>query len=154
MSHIFVSPFVLLVPRQWQSRKRTTALPAAVMLQLTTPSGLWLLSLPPDVLFSLFLLPTLGSAYRGVQRLPPWQSPHFLFCETDNISSKDLHKNKASPFSEFQTELLKISSYFLFILLFSAESICLQLPIPKLNVCPSLLWRKHFFCLHSYIHKM
>lgn len=55
-NHIFISYFVLLLFFQWQSGRKTDALPTTVMLQLTRQSGFWLLFLPAKVLFSVFLL--------------------------------------------------------------------------------------------------
>lgn len=158
MSHIFTSLFVLLLPFQWQNGRQTTALPTAVVLQLTTRSGFWLPSLPAEVIFSLFLLPAWLrlSIKRGTKAAsltdPLNNLPALSSVRLPTLLQTTYTKIKPPP-SVFQSELLKISSYFLFIFLFSAESSCLQLSIPKLNVCFSLLWAKQIFlssCLYTW----
>lgn len=80
------------------------------------------------------------------------QSPSFLFCETANTSSNDLHKNKAPP-SVVQSELLKISSYFLSScsLLSQAASSCLSQTSTYASVS---FEQNRFSCLRAYIHEM
>lgn len=152
MHHIFTSLFVLLLPFQWQNGRKTTALPTAIRI---------LAPFPPcwgDFLSFSFACLTQAQHKKGYKGcLLDWsleQSPSSLFCETANTSSNDLHKNKAPPPSVVQSELLKISSYFLFIFLFSAESSCLQLSIQSSTYASVSFEQNRFSCLHAYIHEM
>lgn len=159
MSHVFTSHFVLLLPFQWQSgSKKTTALPAAVMLQCTTRSGFWLLALPAEVLFSLFLLPVwLGLSIKRCTKAasltdPLNNLPALSYVRLPTLLQRTCIKIK--PF--FRVSIWIIENKLLF---FIYLLVLCWVKLPP-AVCPKAQrmlqppLSKTFSCLHAYIHEM
>lgn len=155
---MFTTRLFLLLPFQWQGWRKISALPTA-LTQLTRRSGFWFLSLYSQVCSFPFLLHVWLQL--SIKRYTKAASLTDLFNSLPSLSYVRLPTllqrtcAEIKPFIIVSIWIIKNVAFFfyLFILLFSAESSGLQLSTPKLDIYSSLLWAKQIYlswCLYTW----